>query len=131
MNDGHIQGQIQITSAVFFINFLLFPLSWTDAARGISTVALWLLCQLPSADAWHQRLTLTPPMRKERALAALPDSPSSCSELDRVWTQRMCGSQIQIVTITKQVYYSQIYHCWEAILLLDGHYLAQFRSKSN
>lgn len=31
-----------------------------------------------------------------------------------VCTRHMCGSQIQIVTITKQVYYRQIYHCCEA-----------------
>lgn len=34
--------------------------------------------------------------------------------LAHVWPRRICGSQIQIVTITKQVYYRQIYHCWEA-----------------
>lgn len=69
MNDGHVQGHIQITSTVFsashFLHFLLlFSVSWTDAARGIITVALWLLCQLPSAHAWHQRLTLTPRWEK-------------------------------------------------------------------
>lgn len=44
LNDGHVQGEIQITSVVFSsISFDPFPppflLSWTDAARGTGAVA--------------------------------------------------------------------------------------------